>query len=131
MLLATSLLALTLAAGPAKPCAAPAQTGIFRITAVSHDGTSAKIGMLLLESVENCLEASIITEDAGPALLDNLEVKDDVITGRVRLPNGNATVTLRFSNNAVEGSIDSGKRAWSLSGKRTSGADAHAMGEKD
>ena len=69
MLLPTSLLALVLSIGPippvthasAVPCAAPTQTGIFRITATNKDSTDAKVGMILLERVDDCLEASIIT----------------------------------------------------------------------
>jgi hypothetical protein len=123
MLLATSLLALSLIGGPKTSCAAPTQTGIFRITALNKDSTNAKIGMILLENVDNCLEASIITEDAGPALIDNLKLTDDVLTGQVRLPTGTASVTIRFAATTIAGSIVEGKHQWSLSGRRTSGGD--------
>lgn len=123
MLLTSSLLALSLIGGPAKSCATPSQTGIYRITALNKDSTNAKIGMILLENVDNCLEASIITEDAGPALIDNLSLKGDVLTGQVRLPTGTAKVTIRFENKTIAGSIVEGKREWSLSGRRTSGGD--------
>lgn len=127
MLFATSLLALTLAAGPTPPahaaratCTAPTQTGIFRITALNKDSTDAKIGMVLLESVDNCLEASIITESGGPALIDDVIVDHDVISGRVRVSGGIARVTIKITDGALDGSIVDGKREWKLSGRRTS-----------
>ena len=123
MLLATSLLALSLVGGPTKPCAAPTQTGIFRITAINKDSTNAKTGMILLESVDNCLEASIITDDAGPALIDQLTLADNVLTGEVRMPNGVGHVKIKLSPTALDGVIEQGKYRWNLSGHRTSGAD--------
>lgn len=128
MLLATTLLAIALGVGPtapvpATPCAAPTQTGIFRITATNKDSTDAKIGMILLERVDNCLEASIITESGGPALIDDLKIDQDVITGRVRVANGVARVTLKVSEKAVSGSIVDGKREWLVNGRRTTGGE--------
>jgi len=129
MMLATSLLALALSVGPVPPvahtsivpCAAPTQTGIFRITATNKDSTDAKVGMILLERVDNCLEASIITESGGPALIDDLMIDHDVITGRVRVASGVARVTLKVSDKEVSGSIVDGKREWSVNGRRTTG----------
>ncbi len=123
MLLTTSLFALSLFGTPPSGCTVPTQTGIFRITALTKDSTTAKIGMVLLENVENCLEVSIVTDDAGPAVIDNLELNGDVLTGNVRLESGPAKVTLRFAPNVISGTIGEGKRAWSLSGRRTSGGD--------
>lgn len=129
MLLA-SLLAFTLIGTPTHSCPAPTQTGIFRITALTRDSTVAKIGMVLLENVENCLEVSILTEDAGPAVIDKLEVKGDVVTGRVRLASGDAKVTLRLATNTISGTIGEGKQEWSLAGRRTSGSETRtAAGE--
>src|SRR3954470_9916676 len=65
MLFATALLSLKLVGSPERNCNAPAQTGIFRITALTKDSSSAKIGMILLENVANCLEASILIQDNG------------------------------------------------------------------
>src|SRR4051812_11392886 len=121
MLFATSLLALSLVAGPTQPCAAPTQTGIFRITAVPKDSSNAKLGMILLESVDNCLEASIITEDAGPAIMDQLSLTGDVLKGRVRVAGGTANVELHLSATEISGSIVAGKHRWDLTGRRTSG----------
>ena len=131
MLAVTSLLALSLLGAPTQNvCTTPTQTGIFRITAVTKDSTTAKIGMLLLENVENCLEVSILTEDAGPAVIDNLEIKGDVLTGRVRLASGNAKVTIRFASNTISGTIGEGKKEWQLAGRRTSGQESRmAAGE--
>ena len=67
---------------------------------------------------------AILTDDAGPAVIDNLELNDDVLTGNVRLESGSAKVTLRFAANAISGTIGEGKKQWSLAGRRTGGADA-------
>jgi hypothetical protein len=118
MLLTTSLLALSLLGTPPQ-CAAPTQTGIYRITAVTKDSSIAKIGMVLMENVENCLEVSILTDDGGPAMMDNIQMDGDVLTGNVRLVSGPAKVTLRFAQNGISGTIGEGKKVWSLSGRRT------------
>ena len=68
MLLAASLLALSIVSEPAKPCTAPTQTGVFRITATTKDNNTATVGLVLLESVNNCLEASIIANEFGEAV---------------------------------------------------------------
>jgi hypothetical protein len=126
MLLATSLLALSLVGGPAKPCTAPTLTGIFRITAINKDSTNAKTGMILLESVDNCLEASIITDDASPALIDQLSLSNDVLTGEVRMPSGVGHVKIKLTPTALDGVIEQGKYRWSLSGHRTSGVETRS-----
>lgn len=129
MLLTTTVLALSLLGTPQKTCTAPTQTGIFRITALTKDSISAKIGMVLLESVDNCLEASILTDDAGPAVIDQLQVNGNELTGRVRLPSGMAKVTFRVSGSTIAGSIVEGKHEWAVSGRRTSGDTRMAAGD--
>jgi hypothetical protein len=124
MLLATTLLAFSLLGAPEKSCTAPSQTGIFRITAITRDSTDAKLGMLLLEHIDNCLEVSMLLENGGPAVIDNLSFAGDVLTGRIRLPTGNAKVTLRITATDVAGSIVEGKHEWQVSGRRTSGGES-------
>jgi hypothetical protein len=123
MLFATSLLALSLTNAPAQPCITPTQTGIFRITATTKDSSDASVGLVLLESVGNCLEASIIADEGGPAIIDRLALKDDVITGRVRLRSGVAEVSLRVSALNISGSINAAKKSWIVTGRRTTGAE--------
>ena len=130
MLLATAVLALSLLGTPEKSCTAPTQTGIFRITTLTKDSTSARIGMVLLESVNECLEASILIDENGPAIIDNLALSGDVLTGRLRLPSGSAKVTLRLTPTSIAGSIVEGKHEWQVSGRRTSGGETRvAAGE--
>jgi hypothetical protein len=130
MLVAASLLALSLFGEPKQPaCTAPSQTGIFRILALTKDGTNTKLGMILLENVQDCLEATIITEDAGPAIIDSLSVKDNVVSGNVRTPRGTAKITLRIDDSHLAGTIVDGRKEWSLSGHRTSGAEGRAPGQ--
>jgi hypothetical protein len=126
MLLAASFLALSFAQAPAPPCVAPTQTGIFRITATTKDSSNASVGLLLLENVNNCLEASIVAEEAGPSIIEQVEMKNDVLTGRVHMRQGMGQVTLRLSAVEIEGSIVSGKSTWLVSGRRTTGAEVQS-----
>lgn len=123
MLFAASLLALTLAAEPSKICIAPTQTGVFRITATTKDSSNASVGLVLLESVNNCLEASIIADDGGPAIIEQITLKDNLLTGRVHMRVGTAEVSLRVSAADINGSIVAGKKSWIVSGRRTTGLD--------
>ena len=104
----------------ARTCMAPTQTGIYRITATDADSTHANIGMVLLENVEGCLEATLITDEGGPAIIDHIDVKDDVITGSIRMPDRTAKISLRISSTHLDGSIVAGNRQWRLTGRRTS-----------
>jgi hypothetical protein len=105
---------------PARSCMAPAKTGTFRLTAMTPDSTNAKVGILLLENVEGCLEATFVMDDSGPAIIDHLSLAGDEITGSVRMTQGMARVSLRVNETSVAGSIVDGHREWRLSGKRTS-----------
>jgi hypothetical protein len=116
-LLAASLLTTT----PAESCPTPTNTGTFRFTALTKDSTNAKIGMIVLENIEGCLEATLLTDEAGPAIIDHLAVSDGVLTGSLRVPSGTAKVTLRFTPTGMSGSIRDGKKEWTLAARRTSG----------
>src|SRR4051812_22980494 len=105
MLLATALLTLSLVGSPAPNCNAPAQTGIFRITAMTKDSSSAKIGMVLLENVSNCLEVSILIQDSGPTFIDNVKLDGDVLTGDLRMTGGTGKVVFKLSRTDITGSI--------------------------
>jgi hypothetical protein len=121
MLLAASLLALSLAPSPAQACITPTQTGIYRITATTKDSSNASVGLVLLENVGNCLEASIIADDGAPSIIENIALKDDVLTGRVHMRTGKADVTLHLSQQELSGSIVAAKQSWVVNGRRTTG----------
>lgn len=123
MLLAASLLALSFISTPAKSCIAPTQTGVFRITAMTKDSSNASVGLVLLENVNNCLEASIVAEDAGPAIIEKVALSDGVLTGRVHMRDGFADVSLKISSSDINGSITAGKKLWLVSGLRTTGTE--------
>jgi hypothetical protein len=125
MLLAASLLAFSLTNSPAQACIAPTQTGIYRITATTKDSSNASVGLVLLENVGNCLEASIIADDGAPAIIENIALKDDVLTGRVHMRTGKAEVTLRLSQKELSGSIVAARQSWVVSGRRTTGDAVH------
>jgi hypothetical protein len=125
-MLFTALLAATLSLSPSSPaapsCISPTQTGTYRFTALSKDSTSSKIGMIVLENIEGCLEATLLTDDAGPAIIDHLALQENVLSGNIRVSGGNAKVTLTLSSNGMIGSIADGKKEWKLAGRRTSGS---------
>jgi hypothetical protein len=130
MLFAASLLALTFAAQPAPSCTTPTQTGVFRITATTQDSSNASIGLVLLESVNNCLEATIIADEGAPAIIEQVALTDNVLTGRVHMRSGTAKVSFQLSDSAISGSIVSSKTSWVVNGRRTTGlAMQSASGE--
>lgn len=124
-MLLTALAALSLAAAPAPAasCQAPAHTGTFRVTAIARDSSIATIGMILLENVDGCLEATMLTDDGAPAIIDKAAVRDDVLTGSLRTRHGDAKITVRFTAAGLEGTIGEGKSQWHLAGRRTSDPD--------
>jgi hypothetical protein len=123
MLLTALLTASLLATAPAPSCVAPTHTGTFRFTALTKDSTNAKIGMIVLENIEGCLEATMLTDDAGPAVIDHLAFADSVLTGNVRVAHGTAKVTFRFTTVGLSGSIVDGKKEWTVAARRTSGSN--------
>lgn len=131
MLLTSSLLALTLFANPKPACVAPTETGIFRITTETKDRGSMKVGMLLLENIDDCLVVSMLTEEAGPAAVDRVQLNDGMLTGEVKLRSGTAKVALHVSTRDVKGSIVEGKREWTVAGTRTSGGERRVAAVDD
>ena len=105
---------------PARTCMAPAKTGTFRVTAMTPDSANSKVGIILLENVEGCLEATFVTDDGGPAIIDHLAIAGDEITGSVRMAKGTGRVTLHVTDAGIAGSIVDGRHEWRVSGKRTS-----------
>lgn len=120
-LLAASLFSPSPAASAAS-CPTPANTGSYRFTALSRDSTNSKIGMIVLENIDGCLEATMLTDEGGPAVIDHLVMSEGVLTGNVRVANGTATVTLRFTPSGATGVIVDGRKEWSVAARRTSGA---------
>lgn len=122
MLLATLLAATVFAVSPPPSCATPTQTGSYRFTALNKDSTNAVVGMIVLENIDGCLEATVLTDNAKASVVDHLALADDVLTGNVRVPNGSAKVTLRLTGSGLTGSIVDGRSEWKIAARRTSGA---------
>jgi hypothetical protein len=74
----------------------------------------------MLENIQGCLEVTFVTDGHGPAIIDHLTVSGDTIKGSLRLSTGTATVSFKFSDKDVAGSIVEGRREWTLEGRRTS-----------
>ncbi|HWH50402.1 MAG TPA: hypothetical protein VN651_02590 [Gemmatimonadaceae bacterium] len=119
---ALSLFGGALSPRPAAPagCITPAQTGTYRVVAMKPDSSSARQAMLVLENIDGCLEASLITDDRGPAVINRVVISGDTLRGSVRTESGNGTIELRFTPTEVTGSIVDGRQHWRLAGRRTS-----------
>jgi hypothetical protein len=126
MSIIASLLAVAMFGHPQRACIAPTQTGTFRFTAVdssARDASRTQIGVIMLENVDGCLEASVLTDAGAPSVIDALQVDGDSISGSVHTTSGRrATISLRLDAMHVAGSIADGRHVWALSGKRTSAA---------
>jgi len=101
------------------PCAATTHIGIFRVTAMHPDSTGLRPAMIVLENINGCLEATLITDEARPAVIDHLEYAGDTLSGTVRTGNGTAHVQLQFDDAGVAGSITEGAEHWVVRGRRT------------
>jgi hypothetical protein len=123
MLLATVVAALLAVAPPAVPaspgCLTPQRTGVFRLSTTRADGMPGVPAMLVLENIHGCLEASIVTDAHGPAMIDHLALDGDTLTGSVVLSTQPATVAFRVTDTTVDGSIVAGKERWRVDGRRT------------
>jgi hypothetical protein len=101
-------------------CIAPERTGTFRIFADKAKGSQSVPAILMLENVDGCLEASVVTDDRGPALIDHLSLSGDTLKGSLNITGNPAQVTLRFDGSAVVGTIVDRQQEWHVEGKRTS-----------
>ena len=101
-------------------CIAPERTGTFRMFASKPDGSQLVAAMLLLENISGCLEASFVTNERGPAIIDRLSVTGDTLKGSLNVTGNPAQITLTFTGNLVAGTIVERRQEWRVEGKRTS-----------
>lgn len=101
-------------------CVSPERTGTFRVFATKPDGSQALPAMLILENIEGCLEATFVTENRGPAIIDHLSVAGDTLEGSLNVIGNRAHVTFRFDGSTVAGTIVDRREEWRVQGKRTS-----------
>ena len=132
MIISATILALSLLASdpkpaaaqpsiaPAKTCVAAERTGTFRVVTKKSGGTALGLGLVLLENIDGCLEATFITDDAGPAIIDGLSLSGDTLKGNLKLSSGSAKVSLQFIGTGVAGSIVQGRNEWTVEGRKTS-----------
>jgi len=124
-MIATALLMLTFASAPssvsdsAKACVVPEQTGTFRLVATKTDGKSGALALLLLENINGCLEATLVTDERGPAAIDSLAFSNGTLTGRLNVTGEFARLTAKFDGTNVAGSIVAKKAQWKLEGRKT------------
>ena len=125
MSIATAMLMLSFASAPspvsdsAKACVTPEQTGTFRIVATKSDGKSGALALLLLENIGGCLEATLVTDERGPAAIDSLTLTNGTLTGRLNVTGEFAKLTAKFEGSNVAGSIVAKKQQWKIEGRKT------------
>jgi len=103
-----------------RTCASVAHTGTFRVVTKRQGTTAVGLGLVVLENIDGCLEATFITDDAGPAVIEDLSSTGDSLKGSLKLASGRAKLTLEFIGTSVAGSIVEGRNAWSVEGRKTS-----------
>jgi hypothetical protein len=101
-------------------CVTPEHTGTFRVTASKVDGTQGIPAMLVLENIDGCLEATLITDGSSPAAIDHLAKSGDALQGRLNVTGSETQVTLRFDGSNIAGSIVGKRQSWKLEGRKTS-----------
>ena len=105
---------------PTKPCVAPQRTGTFRVVTKTTNGAIGSPAILMLENLNGCLEATYVTDESSPVLIDDLDVSGNSLKGSMRTSSGAAKVTLDFEGSSVEGSIVQGRHTWLIEGRKTS-----------
>ena len=101
-------------------CVAAERTGTFRVVTQKAGSQEPRLGIIILENIDGCLEATYITDNAGPAAIDGLSMSHDTLEGALRLSSGAAKVQLQFVGTNVEGSIVQGRNQWKVAGRKTS-----------
>ncbi len=101
-------------------CVSVERTGTFRITTTLDGSSDVGLGLVILENVNGCLEATFVTDAAAPAAIDHLSLRDDTLTGSLKITAGDARLSLHFVGAAVDGSIVQGRNAWAVAGRKTS-----------
>lgn len=132
MSIIASLLTIAFLSQPQPSCVAAAQTGTFRFTAVDAHAAvkaSTRVGILVLENVDGCLEATMLTDTGAPTIIDDVRLSGDSLSGSIHTTTGRATVSLHLDATHVAGSIVDGRHVWAVNGKRTSSAPSRASGE--
>ncbi|HVX42148.1 MAG TPA: hypothetical protein VHB25_21485 [Gemmatimonadaceae bacterium] len=105
---------------PTKSCVAPQRTGTFRVVTKSANGAVGAPAILMLENIDGCLEATYVTDESSPVLIDDLDLRGDSLEGSMRTSSGAAKVTLDFEGSHVAGSIVRGRQKWLVEGRKTS-----------
>jgi hypothetical protein len=105
---------------PAKTCIMPERTGTFRVVATRTNGNNGVLALLLLENIDGCLEATLVTDDRGPAAIDQLTMSSNLLKGRINITGEPAVFTVRFEDTRVAGSIIAKKQEWRIEGRKTS-----------
>jgi hypothetical protein len=101
-------------------CVTAERTGTFRVSTRQVGRNDVGLGLLILEDINGCLEATYISDNASAAAIDGLSMSDNTLRGALSLPTGSAKLELQFVGKDVEGSIVQGRNQWSVEGRKTS-----------
>jgi hypothetical protein len=104
----------------AKVCVSAERTGTFRVVTKHQGSTALGLGLVVLENIDGCLEVTFITDEAGPAIIEEVSVTGDTLKGTLKLSSGSAKMMLQFAGANVAGSIVQGRNEWSVEGHKTS-----------
>ena len=103
-----------------RSCVSVTHTGTFRVVTKRQGSTAVGLGLVVLENIDGCLEATFITDDGGPAVIEDLSIDADSLKGSLKLSSGRAKLALQFLGTNVAGSIVEGRNAWTVEGRKTS-----------
>ena len=99
-------------------CAPIARTGTYRIV-MAREGEVPKLALLVLERSAGCQSATLVTEQGSAVLL--VRAMDEAkLTGTMQTERGPAEVTFKFGDEAISGTVQRGKKSWTVSGDKTS-----------
>jgi hypothetical protein len=101
-------------------CTSAERTGTFRVITKRQGSTALGLGLVVLENIDGCLEVTFVTDDAGPAVIEQLSLSGDTLKGVIKLTSGSAKLSLQFIGANVAGSIVQGRNEWSIEGRKTS-----------
>ena len=104
----------------ATTCISADRTGTFRVITKKTGGKELGLGIVILENIDGCLEATFVTDEAGPAIIDVTTLNADTLKGNLKLSSGTAKVSLQFVGTNVAGTIVQGRNEWSVEGHKTS-----------
>jgi len=102
----------------AAACAPIVRTGTYRIV-MARDGEVPKLALLVLERSAGGESVTLVTEQSSAVLLVR-SMDEGKLAGTMQTERGAAEVTIKFGGEAISGTVQRGKKSWTVSGEKTS-----------